>query len=532
SDADPAPDGRTALATRCTGGACAVVRVDLTTGAVATVLPGDPARSYYRPRISPDGRRFVVSASDSGRWRLALAADDGGGLRFIGPDDRANRYDAAFAGHDTLVYASDLGGVIDLAALDLRTNREWPLTRVTGAAVAPAPDPADGSIWFLSLHARGYDVRRLAGDSSAGAAVSIVGKYGAASPPEPLVRPRMPGNPVRGPLPYGLGARHTRWLPGESFGPDGFAAAAYVTNIDVIGRLDAFAGGSFGARPQWNGATFGAAWRGSRVVLEAGAHYARRDPRLGSAAGVAPVGLNATRAGGLVAASFDATGDQWRWRARAGVGAERLTLGDRPAPAARAIAFLEWSGAVQQSRGRRAIAEHLAVHADAGRTAGSGVRRIVASASLGETGVGPVPLVLSGTWGYMNGSALAFERFSAGGLPSPLVDSSLAAAQYPTAGLPYGAIVPDAPGRASSLFSYRAAIPLGGLTPYYEAVSIGTGAGRGAWHRLAGVELAFATPPIPLGYLPGADVLLGVARSFDPPFAGRTTVYSGIRLVP
>ncbi len=533
SDADPSSDGRTALATRCTGGACGVVRVNLRTGGVTPVLPGDPPRSFYRPRYAPNGRQFVVSAADGGRWRLAIANVDGTGFHFVDPDDESNRFDASFRPTgDTLVYATDRGGVINLAQFDLATHHERALTRVTGAAVAPAIDPADGSIWFLSLHARGYDVRRLNPDSSAGHVVNLVGAYGAAAPPLPVARDTMPTNPVRGPRPYGLGPRHGRWLPGETFGPDGLASAVYLTNIDVIGRLDALVGGVFGARTQWRGGTLGLAWRGSRVELDASVHSARRQPEYGSVAGTTGGRYDAIRRGGLVAAAWTATGDQWSWRLRGGVGAERLALGAPETRETRSLLFAEWSGGVQQSSGRRAAVEQLAVHGDAGNTGPDGVSRIIVRGALGVTGVGPFPVIARGTWGQMTGSALPFERFAAGGMPSPLIDSSLTAARFAVPGLPNGAVVPAAAGRSSRLLAYKLSVPMGLLAPYYEGVSVRGGAPPDRWHRLVGVDISVRNGTIPAAYLPGFSILLGASRSLDAPFQGRTTVYSEVRLIP
>ncbi len=532
-DADPSPDGRDALGTRCVGGSCNVVRVDLGTGAVTTVLRGDPSRSYYRPRYAPGATQFVVSASGGGRWRLGIARVDGTGFHFVDPDDGANRFDASFRpGGDTLVYATDRGGVIDLAQFDLATRRESALTRVTGAAVAPAVDPADGSVWFLALHARGYDVRRLNADVTAGHVVSLVGAYGAAAPPAPVVRDTMPTNPVSQPRPYGLGARHGRWLPGESYGPDGLVGAVYLTNIDVIGRLDALAGAAFGARTQWRGGTFGLAWRGSRLELDAALHAARRQPGYGSVAGTTGARYDATRRGGLVAAAWTAMGDQWDWRLRGGFGYERLALGAPEIRQSRSLLFGEWSGTLRQSSGQRGAFEQLAIHGDAGNTGPDGVSRIVVRGAFGVSGIGPFPLVARGTWGQMNGSGLAFERFAAGGMPSPLVDSSLTAARYAIPGLPNGAVVPTGPGRGSALLAYKVSVPMGMLTPYYEGVSVSAGSSPNRWHRVAGVEMALRSGTIPAAYLPGFALLVGAARSLDAPYRHRTTVYSEVRLTP
>ena len=220
-DADVSPDGADAIATRCERGTCDIVRVNLSSGAIATLLSGDPAHVYYRARYAPDGRRFVVSLAEGGAWRLVIADRDGGSATRIGPSDDANRFDAVFRPTgDTLVYASDVGGAINLAELDVRTGRERSLTRLTGAAVAPAVNPADGSVWFLSLHAGGYDVRRLPAGQAAGDALSLVGVFGAAAPPQPVMREALRAAPIGEGRGYGFGPRRTRVLPNARLSAD------------------------------------------------------------------------------------------------------------------------------------------------------------------------------------------------------------------------------------------------------------------------------------------------------------------------
>ena len=537
-DADPSPDGREALATRCTGGSCDVVRVDLETGRVTRVLAGTPHRSYYRPRYAPDGRRFVVSASVDGHWQLLVVDRAGDAITPLFAGDAVNRYDATFtASGDSLIYVSDNGGMIDLAATALGAPREMPLTRVTGAAVAPAVDPATGAVWFLSLQARGYDLRALPAPLHAAAtrtSDTITGRFGAASPPRPIVRPPMPANAVRGPVPYGLGPRHWRYLPGETYGADGFAAGLSASNTDVIGRLTGLVGASFGARTQANGATAGVVWRGSRVELDAGGHWARQLPSLGSARGAVGTALDGTRSGGLLAAAYQTAGDSWHWRARAGGGFEQWALSDSTHSLARSVAFVEWTGALEQSSGRRAAVERLALHVDGGRTGAGRVARLVAHGAVGATGFGPVPAALAVTYGRMSGSALGIERFSAGGLPSPLVDSSLTAARFAMPSLPNGSVVPDSAGQGSALLAYRATIPMGILAPFYEAVSVsGNANGRFVhWHRAFGAELRLRFGAFTQAYVPALDLRFGVARSLDAPYARRTIIYAAIRYTP
>ncbi|HKO17227.1 MAG TPA: hypothetical protein VJU87_13395, partial [Gemmatimonadaceae bacterium] len=169
-EADPTPDGRSAAAIRCGGGHCDLVMVDLHSGAVRTLAAGDARTTFYRPRVAADGRTIAVAMQRDGRWRIVLVDAAAGAAspppQPIDPDDGADRFDAAWVSPNVLVVVSDRTGTTNLERLELnaahsRTVATRELTRVTGAAIAPDPDAADSSIWYLALHSRGYDVRRL-----------------------------------------------------------------------------------------------------------------------------------------------------------------------------------------------------------------------------------------------------------------------------------------------------------------------------------------------------------------------------------
>ncbi|HEX3865960.1 MAG TPA: hypothetical protein VHV78_04375, partial [Gemmatimonadaceae bacterium] len=109
-DPDPLPDGRSAIATQCRHGWCDVVALSLADGAVRTLLAGSPTRSYYRPRVSPDGSRFVVSVNDGRGWTLASAAiSENAAIRVLSVLG-TNSYDAGWMDDSTLVFTTDRSG--------------------------------------------------------------------------------------------------------------------------------------------------------------------------------------------------------------------------------------------------------------------------------------------------------------------------------------------------------------------------------------------------------------------------------------
>ena len=104
----------------------------------------------------------MASVNDGGQWRIVVADRDGSNRRVVDPGDGANRYDAQWLrGTDSLVVVSERGGIPNLELLNIADASARTLTRVTGAAVGPDVSPTDGSIWFLTVHSRGLDVRRM-----------------------------------------------------------------------------------------------------------------------------------------------------------------------------------------------------------------------------------------------------------------------------------------------------------------------------------------------------------------------------------
>ena len=114
-DADPAPDGKTALAVRCLDGICDVVSIDLARGTLRVVLPGSPTRQYYRPRFAPDGRTAIVAVHDDD----LLAALRSSTSAQMEPSARAPSF--------------DLTAPADMVQRTLRTAPRWSRSRTSAA---------------------------------------------------------------------------------------------------------------------------------------------------------------------------------------------------------------------------------------------------------------------------------------------------------------------------------------------------------------------------------------------------------------
>ncbi|MGH9888889.1 MAG: TolB family protein, partial [bacterium] len=258
-DADPLPDGRRAVATQCRGGWCGLVLVALDDGAVTPILPGTREHSFYRPRASASGASALVSVHSSGRWRLATVSLQSHAMSPIDARDSVVRYDAAWLGPDEIVTTAELGGIANLERLNLRTLEGRQLSAVTGAAVASEPNPVDGSVWFLSLSAHGYDVRRLTrAQVAAGVAASraIAGVQSApAVSPAPTETRSFGQNAVSQERRYALAPRSFRWIPRPSLDADAISGGLSLVSRDVVGLSELTANLAYGDHASWRGVT-------------------------------------------------------------------------------------------------------------------------------------------------------------------------------------------------------------------------------------------------------------------------------------
>lgn len=525
---DPAPDGTHAVAMQCHAGHCDIARVDLARGVMTTLLEGNAETSYFRPRYAPDGSRVAASVAEDGRWRVVVADADGRVMRHVDPEDGANRYDAEWLGPDSLVVVSERGGIANLEVIDLATGATRPMTRVTGAAVGPGVNRADGSVWFLSLHSRGYDVRRLARDApTADSVVAIQSdRFGFAG--VRVARDSMPLRPapVDPSRPYGGGPRHQRWLPGVHASGDGAGASIALFSGDVVGRLNAIALGAFGQRGTWHGGTVQASWRYPRPSLEFGLRAFIHEPSLAASPQPAADSLDASAFEGVVAASADRRGDGWHVRARVGGATGRLNPTREPVSHARSLGFAEAGLQLHQARGARGIVERLRVHVTQGSTRDD-YQRVLGSAELSTTGRDMLPVDLRVTYGRLLGAPHPFERFTIGGAAPPAGDSSTMSQRY------YMPMFPTGTSAGSALLAWRAALPWSRWTLFYE------GAGTSdkvlafrAFHRAVGFDLHAGLPPVPVAFLPGIHGRVGAAYTLDEPFRRRIRGFLEMRFEP
>lgn len=524
--ADPLVGGSTAIAERCRGGHCDVVTVDLPTGRVAPVLRGSAVRSYYRPRVSRDRRHFAVSVAEAGRWRVLVAAMNGDSAQVVDPDDGANRYDAQWMGNDSLVVVSELGGIPNLELLHLSGGAPRTLTRVTGAAIAPDVNPADGSIWFLTMHALGLDVRRLASSSArADSTIAVIAeRFGFAGVHRSEARIPVIGS-VSATRAYGAGPRHQRWVPGAFFSGEGGGAFVSVFTGDIVGRLNANLTVASGQAGTVRGGSLRVAWRYPRPALEAGVHAFIHDPSQGRNAQPGTDSLAASVLQSVLSVSGQTQDEGWSLRGRVGAAAGVLepTLGPSHV---RRLEFAEAAVRLYQASGAMGAIERLRIHATQGRTRADFVR-LVGSVELETTGRDAFPLELGVTVGRITGNPHPFDLFTVGGVASPVGDSSLLSQRF---ALP---VFPTGVSTGKALAAWRAALPGRLWTLFYTGVSAAPDIDQiRLWQRAVGVETKYVLPVVPVAYAPRIESRGGVGYTLDAPFRHRVRVYLEMQVQP
>ena len=524
-DADPAPDGRSAIATRCRAGWCDVALVDLASGAVRTLLAGSPTVTYYRPRFSPDGARFVVAVNRGGKWELRVARTAGDSSADVSRDGTANWYDAAWRDDQTLIAVGDGGGVPNLyqRSLDAPDSGWRRLTGVTGAAVAPAVDRRNGSIWFLSLYSRGYDLRSI--DATASTPRLVLSSSFApavAAPAAPVTR--LDSDVVSPARPYGFGARSLRWLPLPEADADGVSAALGIVSMDLIGRTRLLAEGALGDPAAWRGGSITFEWRGWRPGFEARAFDAAQRPSASRTPVPGAALLDMRLSGGEIALDDDWSFDAWAARARLGGSVSRAHALVASSPAAdRSLAFGTASAGWIQRGAAESLSEALSANLTAGRSFDAAFRRAVVSASVALAGRAVIPVSAAATYGTVSSGAAPFEQLALGGNPSPLIDAALLSQRIAMPALPAGIRA------GSSAFTYKATLTGQPLSLYYWGGSTAPAGERfTAWNRVIGVEWTGSIAAVPVAGTPAARGQIGVGESLDAPLRHRVRAYVSV----
>jgi hypothetical protein len=528
---DPAPDGKSAAAVRCRGGVCDLVRVDLASGRLTTIAAGSPFVVWHRPRWSPDGSRIAASVQRDGRWWTFVVNPATGAASPVDPGDGASRYAPAWTRDGKLVVVSERGGVPNLELLDPETAAPRPLTRVTGAVAAPDVGP-DGQVWYLALHAKGYDVRRL----SIARSLSSLGDRMVALEPRlaPAAPPTPPGRgatfapqPVRGPSDYGTGPRAWRILPGISLGPDGDMASLMLANMDPVGRLSVVAQGGYGQRGAWRGGSLATTLRLSPIEVETSAWYTEHAPSEQAAGSFASLDIDSRFTGLGLAARVNRNGGAWGYALRAG-GSVGQVNGNQLDGAGRVMGFADLRGRLTWTWRGLTVSPQVYAQLAQGGTGGDSWSRGFTTGALtlggpnrslrAEASVGTTTTAGPGEFGR------AFEQFAVGGGVLPFFDRAYLTQRVSIPSVPVG----YASGRKLGIG--RLSTRLFAVEPY--AIWVAAGDKLTRYQRILGAEREFDVPGIGFARLPGTHIRAGIGYSMDEPYKEKIRPYLSVTYRP
>jgi len=521
---DPLPGGEAAIGTRCAAGRCDVVRIDLATGSITTIVRGELDRGVGRPRVSPDGETVVVARQVEGRWRLEAMDPSGARRRFVDPDDGASRFDPAFLPDGgELVATSDAGGILDLERIDLGTGEVEPWTRTTGAAVAPEPAP-EGDVFFLVLRSRGWQLHRLSGTrprpTSGVEAEPALAPAVRVSPPP---RDPLPAGPPPGPRPYGLGPRSLTLLPEGYAGEEGWSVGGVAIGSDPVGRLSYSLRGAWGSESAWRGASGSVVWRAWGPAVTAGGFVLRHRPS--EQDDPPPVGerLDIDLAGAVSGVEFARDRLSTRISLRLGGSLARLDP-EEGASTKRAHAFAVGRAFWRVTPARWRLVAAAAVEGAGGETDDTTWSRLRTDGRF-EVGRGDRALRLRATWGIVDQGAPVFERFATGGIDPPAPDRALLSQRLAMPALPAATLVGRRAARLDAAFE-----TVRGVTPFFRAAR--GGAGFGEWVRVVGLEASLDTRAVPYFGVPAVRARLGIGRILDGPNEDEQRIWASVRFLP
>jgi len=537
TNADPRPDGRSAIATRCRSGWCELVSVDLESGAVRVLAEGGTDESYFRPRVSRDGKRAVVSVHTREGWRLRVVDLATGAATPVLGLENVDAYDAAWHDSTSIVTTTDATGVPQIERVNLATHERRQLTDVTGAAVAAEPNPADATVWFLSLYARGYDLRRLTWSMAVPIGARITASLTPAAAVSPMTSRAFSMTVPSSPRPFGLAPRIFLWLPVPRTDADGTGGGLALTTRDLIGRSALMLQGFAGEPAQWRGASATGEWFGTRpgIRFDAFGVTQRTSALANDLHGMFSdsVRFDSRLIGGDAMLDGNLLYDSWAFRYRLGGSVADLSLANPNAPilprvsTTRAIGFADASLAALQRSDAATLTESLVARGTLGQTFDAPVKRIVATAGLALSGRGTFPLAATATYARTNADAPVFEQIAIGGGPVGLLPSIVVSQRLPMPVLPSAIMV------GSSAFTYRASLQTQPLALYWWGGSTAP-AGRSfsQWQRVAGIEWTQSVSPIAMVGTPSARAQVGIGESIDAPLRHRIRAYAALVLDP
>jgi Tol biopolymer transport system component len=199
-----APDGTWAVAVRQEAGTNLLVRVDLETSEVSTLLAPEPQVHWAFPEVSPNGRWIATSRWEAGAYHDVVILDVTGrvGPRSLTQDRAIDLAPTWSPDGRWLVWSSDRTGISNVfaAEVDQATGEaDVPrlLTNVRTGAQYPSVDPTGRWLYFSGYHVDGWEVERVPfAPETARVAPPVAARFAPSLTPRAVSRE--PDGPVEG----------------------------------------------------------------------------------------------------------------------------------------------------------------------------------------------------------------------------------------------------------------------------------------------------------------------------------------------
>ena len=145
-------------------GTSGLARINLSSGAIETLVPPDPDVHWAYPAISPDGRWIAATRWTQGYHDIVLL-DTHGNLVCEVTRDRALDFAPSWSANGQwLVWASDRSGIPNILAAKVDNGQVSPpvmLTNLRTGAAYPNVDPSGRWLYFSAYHVNGWEIERI-----------------------------------------------------------------------------------------------------------------------------------------------------------------------------------------------------------------------------------------------------------------------------------------------------------------------------------------------------------------------------------
>lgn len=162
-DPDVSPDGKSIVVSTQDSGTKQLQIYDVEKKTIRALPIQAPAFTHYsHPRWSPDGKMIAVSVWREGSRDIYIYDATGKKLRQL-TDDNAIDGDVRWAPDgQTLYYSSDVSGISNIYAANVKTGETYQVTNVITGVFAPTPIPGQNDILVKYYTGKGYELKSFA----------------------------------------------------------------------------------------------------------------------------------------------------------------------------------------------------------------------------------------------------------------------------------------------------------------------------------------------------------------------------------